>query len=64
MSSYYRNYGGCIDGECLVTVWRLNAGNEYESLIEKLRNIRKGDLIGKNRVKVECMVETRVFAFI
>lgn len=27
MSSYYRNYGGCVDGECNVTVWRLNEMN-------------------------------------
>jgi hypothetical protein len=64
MSHYYRNYGGCIDGECRVKIWRLNAVGEYEWLNEKLKNVRKGDFVGKNRVRVECMVETRVFGFV
>lgn len=30
MRSYYNNYGGCIDGECLVKIWRKNSMNHLE----------------------------------
>jgi hypothetical protein len=43
---------------------RLNSAGNYESLVEKLKNVRKGDLVGNNKVKIECMVETRIFGFV
>lgn len=47
-----------------MSILRLNSAGRYESIVEKLKNVRKGDLVGKNRVKIECMVETRVFGFV
>lgn len=34
------------------------------TLAEKLKHVRKGDLVGKDKVKIECMVETRVFGYV
>ena len=45
-------------------IWRLNSEGKYEFRVEKLKNVKKGDLVGRNRIKVECMVETRVFGFV
>lgn len=55
MSQYYRNYGGCIDGDCEVNVWREvycqgNGKIEFKMVKDKLKNIKKGDIIGKNKV--------------
>jgi hypothetical protein len=59
MSNYYNNYGGCIDGDCLVKM--------FDGSEKKIKYLRKGDTVisseGKSS-KILCMVRTNVFGFV